>query len=148
MCWLCPRSIACQGGCSDPHRIVPRVHHSQLTASVCNIILPGYAVVQLLRHKGTQLDNPYCCAHRTQDSQRLSYHHVFKVHLTLIHINITHQILMKLPEVSVNRVFQIHQPKQVHVSLSAKPSYFVLLITIINLYIIIPCLYEAFQKQH
>lgn len=80
--------------------------------------------------------------------QRLSYHHVFKVHLTTIHINITHQILMKLLEVSVNRAFQIHQPKQVHAPLSAKPSHFVLLITIINLYIIIPCLSEAFQKQH
>ena len=53
VCGVSPGAVSCQRGGSDPHGIIPRMHHSQLAAPRLLVHLPGHTVVQLLEQTHT-----------------------------------------------------------------------------------------------
>lgn len=46
---LRPGTVASQGGCTDAHCIIPRMHHSEFAASIRYVAPPGHAKLQILR---------------------------------------------------------------------------------------------------
>lgn len=53
VCGVGPGAVSCQRRGSDPHSVVPRVHHSQPAALRLLVHLPGHTVVQLLERTHT-----------------------------------------------------------------------------------------------
>ena len=46
---LRPGTIARQGGGTDPHRVIPRIHNSEIAASIHYVVLSRHAVMQILQ---------------------------------------------------------------------------------------------------
>lgn len=45
---LRPRTVVSKGGCTDAHCVIPRMHHSEFTASISHVVPPGHAMLQIL----------------------------------------------------------------------------------------------------
>ena len=65
---LGPGSVPSQRGGPDPHRVVPRMHHSQLAATGYSVNVPGYTVVQLLWRTTPRLRSEEHCEQQTTAS--------------------------------------------------------------------------------